>query len=51
LLPIPPAGLYCLDKRRLRAVQSDGTGRAVLSFPLILFGRRRVSHVLESALG
>ncbi len=47
LLPAPLSRLYHLDKRRLLAVQSDGTARAELSFPLIFFGRRRIAHVLK----
>jgi hypothetical protein len=51
LLPSRLARLYYLDKRQLLSVQSDGTARAELSFPLIFFGKRRVSHALKSALG
>ena len=51
LLPPPLSRLYYLDKRQLLSVQSDGTARAELSFPLIFFGKRRVSHAIKSALG
>ncbi len=50
---LPPhlARMYFLDSRKISELLRPGGGPAVIRFPALLFGRRRIRHALEKALG
>lgn len=50
---LPPhlSRMYFLDSRTLSNLLAPGGGPAVIRFPALLFGRRRIRHALEKDLG
>lgn len=50
---LPPhlARMYFLDTRKFSALLGHSEGPAVVRFPAILFGTRRIRHALEKDLG